>query len=65
VLGLGVVDSGWSWTALAEVPAFVVVSLLAVWSTYLGIGSIMLWAFRFASVQFGALGTLKSVRCPC
>ena len=64
VLGLGVVDSGWSWTALAEVPAFVVVSLLAVWLTYLGIGSIMLWALRFASVQFGALGTLMSGALP-
>jgi hypothetical protein len=64
VLGLPVIDSGWSWTALAEVPAFVVVSLLAIWLTYLGIGSIVLWALRFASAQFGALGTLMSGALP-
>jgi len=64
VLGLPVIDSGWSWTALAEVPVFVVVSVLAVWLTYLGIGSIMLWALRFAWVQFGALGALMSGALP-
>ncbi len=64
VLGLPVIDSGWSWTALAEVPVFVVVSMLAVWLTYLGIGSIVLWALRFAWVQFGALGALMSGALP-
>jgi hypothetical protein len=43
-----------------EVPVFVVVSMLAVWLAYLGIGSIMLWALRFAWVQSGALGALMS-----
>lgn len=36
------------------------VAVLAVWLTHLGIGSIVLWAFGFAWVQFGALGTLMS-----
>ncbi len=64
VLGLPVIDAGWSWTALAEAPVFVVASLLAIWLTYLGIGSIVLWALRFASIQFGALGTLMSGALP-
>ena len=49
---------------VAEVPAFLLVSLLAVWFTYLGFGSILLWAFRFAWVQLGALGTLMSRALP-
>lgn len=56
--------SGWSGTAAAEAPVFIVISLLAVWLTYLGFGSIALWAFRFAWVQVGALGTLMSRALP-
>jgi hypothetical protein len=55
---------GWSAAALAEAPAFLLVSLLAVWLTYLGFGSIASWAFRFAWIQFGALGTLMSRALP-
>ncbi|MGE0220691.1 MAG: hypothetical protein AB7S95_33690, partial [Mycolicibacterium sp.] len=64
VLVMPVVASGWSAAAMAEVPAFLLVSLLAIWLTYLGIGSIVLWAFRFAWVQLGALGTLMSRALP-
>src|ERR1700733_5846247 len=32
--------SGWSSAAAAEAPAFVVITLLAIWLTYLGFGSI-------------------------
>ncbi len=64
VILLPVIASGWSMAALAEAPAFLLVSLLAVWFTYLGFGSILLWAFRFAWVQFGALGTLMSRALP-
>lgn len=39
-------------------------AVLAIWLTYLGIGSIALWAFRFAWVQFSALGTLMSRALP-
>jgi hypothetical protein len=38
--------------------------VLAIWLTYVGIGSIVLWAFRFALVQLGALGTLMSRALP-
>jgi hypothetical protein len=64
VLAMPLVVSGWSAAALAEVPAFLAVSLLAIWLTYLGLGSIALWAFRFAWVQLGALGTLMSRALP-
>lgn len=64
VLLMPVVVSGWSAAALAEAPAFLVVSLLTIWLTYLGLGSIALWAFRFAWVQLGALGTLMSRALP-
>lgn len=64
ILLMPVIASGWSAAALAEVPAFLMVSLLAVWFTYLGFGSILLWAFRFAWVQLGALGTLMSRALP-
>ena len=64
VLVMPVVVSGWSAAALAEAPAFLLVSLLTVWLTYLGLGSIALWAFRFAWVQLGALGTLMSRALP-
>jgi hypothetical protein len=57
VVVMPVTVSGWSGAATAEAPVFVVISLLAIWFTYLGFGSIALWAFRFAWVQFGALGT--------
>ncbi|MGD9620813.1 MAG: hypothetical protein AB7G47_16700 [Mycolicibacterium sp.] len=64
VLVMPVTASGWSAAAVAEVPAFLMVSLLAIWLTYLGFGSILLWAFRFAWVQLGALGTLMSRALP-
>jgi hypothetical protein len=64
VFALPVTISGWSGAALAEAPAFVLMSLLAIWLTYLGFGSIALWAFRFAWMQFGALGTLMSRALP-
>jgi hypothetical protein len=64
VFGLPFAASGFSGFAAAEAAGFAVVALLAVWMTYLGIGSIVLWAFRFAWVQFGALGTLMSRALP-
>ncbi|AKK27709.1 hypothetical protein [Mycobacterium sp. EPa45] len=64
VIGLPLVDRGWTGLTAAEVAGFGIVALLAVWLTYLGIGSIVLWAFRFAWVQFGALGTLMSRALP-
>ena len=64
VFGLPFADSGLSGTALAEVVGFAVVALLAIWLTYVGFGSIALWAFRFAWVQLGALGTLMSRALP-
>jgi hypothetical protein len=56
--------SGWSGAAAAEAPVFILISLTAIWLTYLGFGSIALWAFRFAWVQLGALGTLMSRALP-
>lgn len=56
--------SGWSGAAAAEAPIFILISLAAIWMTYLGFGSIALWAFRFAWVQLGALGTLMSRALP-
>ena len=38
--------------------------MLAIWLTYIGFGSIALWAFRVAWVQVGALGTLMSRALP-
>ncbi len=64
VLVTPVAASGWSAAAFAEVPIFLVVSLVTIWFTYLGFGSILLWAFRFAWVQLGALGTLMSRALP-
>ena len=64
VVVLPVTASGWSACALAEAPAFLLVSLLAIWFTYLGFGSVLLWAFRYAWVQFGALGSLMSRALP-
>jgi hypothetical protein len=64
VFGLPFADSGFSGIAAAEAVGFAVVALLAIWLTYLGFGSIALWAFRFAWVQFGALGTLMSRALP-
>lgn len=63
-VGLPVTASGWTATALAEIPAFASVTVLAIGLTYLGFGSIALWAFRFAWVQLGALGTLMSRALP-
>lgn len=56
--------NGWSAATAAEAPIFVLISLLAIWLTYLGFGSIASWAFRFAWVQLGALGTLMSRALP-
>ncbi|BBX07747.1 hypothetical protein [Mycolicibacterium aichiense] len=64
VIGFPLVDRGWTGLTAAEVAGFGVIALLAIWLTYLGIGSIVLWAFRFAWVQFGALGTLMSRALP-
>ncbi len=64
VVVLPVIASGWSVTAVAEAPIFLMVTLLAIWLTYLGFGSILLWAFRFAWLQLGALGTLMSRALP-
>lgn len=64
VVVMPVTVSGWSGAAAAEAPAFVVITVLAIWLTYLGFGSIAAWAFRFAWAQFGALGTLMSRALP-
>ncbi len=64
VIGFPLADRGWTGLTAAEVAGFGVIAVLAVWLTYLGIGSIVLWAFRFAWVQFGALGTLMSRALP-
>ncbi|MCV7281011.1 hypothetical protein H7J88_15315 [Mycolicibacterium flavescens] len=64
VFGLPFADRGFSGFALAESVGFAVLALVAIWLTYLGIGSIALWAFRFAWVQLGALGTLMSRALP-
>lgn len=64
VVVMPVTVSGWSGEAAAEAPLFVLISLLAIWLTYLGFGSIAAWAFRFAWVQLGALGTLMSRALP-
>ena len=59
VVVMPVTVSGWSAAAAAEAPTFVVITLLAIWLTYIGFGSIAGWAFRFAWVQLGALGTRR------
>lgn len=64
VVVMPITVSGWTGAAAAEAPIFVVITLLAVWLTYLGFGSIAAWAFRFAWVQFGALGTLMGRALP-
>jgi hypothetical protein len=64
VFGLPFADSGFSGIAAAESVGFAIVAVLAIWLTYVGIGSIVLWAFRFAWVQLGALGTLMSRALP-
>jgi len=64
VIGMPVTVDGWSTAALAEAPVFLVVTLLTIWLTYLGFGSIALWAFRYASTQFGALGNLMGRALP-
>lgn len=64
VFGLPFADSGFSGIAMAEIFGFAVVAVAAIWLTYLGIGSIVLWAFRFAWLQLGALGTLMSRALP-
>lgn len=64
VFGLPFADSGFSGIAAAEAIGFAIVAVIAIWLTYVGFGSIALWAFRFAWVQFGALGTLMSRALP-
>jgi branched-subunit amino acid transport protein AzlD len=64
VFGLPFADSGFSGIAAAEIVGFAFVAVLAIWLTYVGIGSIVLWGFRFAWVQLGALGTLMSRTLP-
>jgi hypothetical protein len=64
VFGLPFAASGFSGFAAAEALGFAFVAVLAIWLTYIGFGAIALWAFRFASVQFGALGTLMSRALP-
>ncbi|MET0315518.1 MAG: hypothetical protein ABW188_01725, partial [Rhodococcus fascians] len=64
VVVMPVTVRGWSAEAVAEAPAFVAMTLLAVWLTYIGFGSIAGWAFRFAWVQLGALGSLMSRALP-
>ncbi len=64
VVIMPVTASGWSGEAAAEAPIFVLVTLFAIWLTYVGFGSIALWAFRFASVQLGAVGSLLSRALP-
>jgi len=64
VFGLPFAASGFSGFAAAEAVGFAFVAILAIWLTYIGFGSIALWAFRFAWGQFGALGTLMSRALP-
>jgi hypothetical protein len=64
VVVMPVTVSGWSGAAAAEAPVFVVITLVTIWLTYQGLGSIASWAFRFAWVQLGALGTLMSRALP-
>ncbi|MEU9807882.1 hypothetical protein [Mycobacterium sp. NPDC050853] len=64
VIGLPAVDTG-TWAAAAtRMPAYLAAALALIWLTYLGAGSIGLWALRYASTQFGALGTLMSRALP-
>ncbi len=64
VFGLPFAASGFSGIAAAEAFGLAIVAVLAIWLTYVGFGSIALWAFRFAWVQLGALGTLMSRALP-
>jgi hypothetical protein len=64
VVVMPITVSGWTGEAAAEAPAFIAITLLAIWLTYLGFGAIAAWAFRFAWVQLGALGTLMSRALP-
>jgi hypothetical protein len=64
VLVMPVTVSGWTGAAATEAPLFVLISLLAIWLTYLGFGSIAAWAFRYAWVELGALGNLMSRALP-
>jgi len=64
VFGLPFTADGFSGFAAAEAFGFAIVAVLAIWLTYVGFDSIALWAFRFAWVQFGALGTLMSRALP-
>jgi hypothetical protein len=56
--------AGFSGIAAAEAFGLAIAAVPAIWLTYVGFGSIALWAFRFAWVQLGALGTLMSRALP-
>ncbi len=64
VVGLPFADGGFTGFAVAEIFVFALVAIIAIGLTYLGMGSIASWAFRFAWVQLGALGTLMSRALP-
>jgi hypothetical protein len=64
VFGLPFAASGFSGIAAAEAVAMAIAAVLAIWLTYIGFCSIALWAFRFAWVQLGAIGTLMSRTLP-
>ena len=64
VFGLPFAASGFSGIAAAEALGLAIVAMLAIWLTYLDLDRLVLWAFRFASVQLGALGTLMSRALP-
>jgi hypothetical protein len=68
VIGLFVValplvaaDEGWK---VAGIPEALAVAAAVVGLTYLGVGSIVLWALKFAAIQVGAMITLMSRALP-
>jgi hypothetical protein len=64
VFGLPFAGADFSGIAVVESVGTLVIAALAIWMTYTGIGSIVLWAFRFAWIQLGALGILMSRALP-
>lgn len=64
LIALPVADTGTWAAAAARMPAHLLAALALIWLTYLGAGSIGLWALRYSSTQFGALGTLMSRALP-
>src|SRR5258705_10043110 len=59
-LGLPFAAGGFSGIAAAEAFGLAIAAALAIWRTYVGFGSIALWAVPFSWVQLGALGTFIS-----